>query len=122
MKKALFTVCAGMLSFSAYAQTNCDNAMTQAEMNTCAGQAYVAADKELNAVYKSALRGLPGNRLDGLKKVQKEWIKYRDMSCNWEASVNAGGSIQAMTKSACLTRMTKTRTEELRSIANAASR
>ena len=53
------------------AQTlDCDNAMTQMEINQCAAQALEQADQELNRVYTQYRAGLQAKDWQALKQVQ----------------------------------------------------
>lgn len=55
-------------------------ARTQAEMNQCAGVAYLEADAELNRVYKKIRQIYKGDEkfLENLKQSQLAWITLRD--------------------------------------------
>lgn len=84
---------------------------TQVEMSACAAAAAKAADTRLNAAY-ARLQLTPE-----LKSAERAWIAFRDAQCAYEASVYEGGSIQPMTYSLCLERVTKARTAELAALA-----
>lgn len=112
-------------------QIDCENAMTQAEMNMCANQDYEAADKELNAVYRKAmasmkatdteLAGIDTNlvgAVEALKNAQRAWIGYRDGQCELAGFEARGGSMEPMLVSGCLADLTKKRTDELKELAN----
>jgi uncharacterized protein YecT (DUF1311 family) len=112
-------------------QIDCENAMTQADMNMCANKDYEAADKELNAVYKKAmasmkatdteLAGIDTNlvgAVEALKNAQRAWIGYRDGQCELAGFEARGGSMEPMLVSGCLTDLTKKRTDELKELAN----
>ena len=71
-----------------HAQTlDCDNAMTQMEMNQCAAQALEQADQELNRVYTQYRADLSAKDRQALKQVQLAWTKSRDLDCEGVASV-----------------------------------
>jgi len=57
-----------------------EQAMTQPEMNECAGMSYVMADGELNRVYAAIQSRYADDKLflKKLKKAQLAWIKLRD--------------------------------------------
>lgn len=100
----------------AHAAVDCANASDQATMNQCAGQAFKAADNELNVVYQQITGRLKDNP-DGKKLLvgaQRAWIGFRDSECKFSASGVAGGSVYPLIYSDCLTGMTKTRVETLR--------
>ncbi|MEI2300631.1 lysozyme inhibitor LprI family protein [Ensifer sp. MJa1] len=108
---------------------DCQNAVTQMDMNICANKDYEAADAELNKVYKQALAAtkaqdkelaqIDANYVgaeDALKKAQRAWIGYRDGQCELSGFEARGGSMEPMLVSGCLTELTRSRTKELRAI------
>ena len=79
----------------------------------------VLADKELNAVYRRIVDGLPPDASDNHPKraliaAQREWVKWRDARC---ASVGESGGGVRMWKSTytvvCEADMTEARAKEL---------
>lgn len=128
-------IVAGLLAFAppALAQeepkVDCGNAMTQSDMNVCANKDYEAADKELNAVYRTTLTAMQATdkelgeidpnyvgAVDALKKAQRAWIGYRDGQCDLAGFEARGGSMEPMLVSGCLADLTKKRTAELKSL------
>ena len=110
------------------AQTvNCTTPTSQAEMTICAGRDYEAADAELNAAYKMARAAmksydaeLPADRRDNPKallEAQRAWIPYRDAACEAEGFPFQGGTIRPMIIAECLARLTRQRTDDLRTLA-----
>jgi uncharacterized protein YecT (DUF1311 family) len=110
---------------------DCKNAITQADMNSCAAMEWSEADDELNAVYKKALKSQ--EKLDrdngeiskdyvgavaALKKAQRAWIDYRDGHCDGVSFQVAGGSMQPQVINGCATQLTKARTKELQELIN----
>jgi len=106
-------------------EIDCEDAMTQIEMNVCARRDYEAVDKELNVVWKDAqaaakaldaeqyddrLRGAEKALLDG----QRGWIAYRDGQCDLDGFEVRGGTMAPMVVSGCLAEMTRARTKELK--------
>lgn len=123
----------GCLPLSALAQqdppVDCANAMTQADMNQCSYQDFEKADKELNAVYKRALKSQQDvdkqaaemgpdyvGAVKALKKAQRAWIDYRDGHCDGVGYEAVGGSMQSMLISGCKAQLTQARTKELREL------
>lgn len=111
------------------APIDCANAVTQADMNQCAYQDYEKADKELNAVWKEAVKSQEEvdkgaaemgpdyvGAVKALKKAQRAWIDYRDGQCEGEGYAALGGSMQPMLVSGCLAAKTTARTKELREL------
>lgn len=108
---------------------DCANAMTQADMNQCAYQDFEKADKELNAVYREALKSQEEidrqsaemdpvyvGAVKALKKAQRAWIDYRDGHCDGVGYEAVGGSMQGMLIDGCKATMTTARTKELREL------
>ncbi|KNG94905.1 lysozyme inhibitor LprI family protein [Pseudaestuariivita atlantica] len=103
---------------------DCMNAITQVEMTGCAALAYEAADEDLNLAWKLAMNR--ARQLDGalsadevktstiLRDAQRAWIPFRDRACEAESLLARGGTLQNQLFYECLTRLTRTRTEELR--------
>ncbi len=90
------------------------SAQTQAEMNQKANNDYQKVDAELNKVYKQLMQTLEGNERQLLIKAQKDWLKFRDSHCQFEASEFKGGSIQPLMRSTCLTECTRNRIDDLK--------
>jgi uncharacterized protein YecT (DUF1311 family) len=117
-----------VLAAPALAQdVDCDNAITQADMNQCAQMYYETADAELNAVWKDAMAAMKeidsyqteGDQgaAEALLQSQRAWITYRDNYCTAAAYHLHGGSAEPMEYAGCLAGVTEARTAELRSLA-----
>ncbi|OPH11436.1 lysozyme inhibitor LprI family protein [Cylindrospermopsis raciborskii] len=100
---------------SAIAQfSDCQKAVTQAQLNQCAAINAKTADQKLNDAYNKVLAIYKGKRQAKLLIAAEEaWIKYRDASCAFSRSRVEGGSIMPMVYLNCLERLTKERTQEL---------
>ena len=110
-------------------EVDCNNPMTQSDMNICADQDYREADKALNAQW-AAIKpivkewdetlksvGMVPTAEASLLKAQRAWIDYRDGQCDTaEASVQ-GGTMAPTIYSSCMADLTRKRTEELKSLA-----
>ena len=92
----------------------CPNAQSQLEMNQCAGNAYKAADGELNQVYRKLVAMLDAEDKAQLKVAQTAWLKYRDAHCEFVGDQYKGGSIRPMIYAFCLADVTRNRTTELK--------
>lgn len=92
---------------------DCASAATQARMNECAYEDFLAATAGYAASYKAISDKLAGRQRDQFRRTQKRWIQYRTAACNFESSGVQGGSAQGMVKWRCDTRMTRVRTAEL---------
>lgn len=67
-------------SYAGNSQSCLQAAMTQTQLNQCAGVTYDAADKELNRVYKKIREIYKDDKLflEKMKQAQLAWIKLRD--------------------------------------------
>ncbi|WP_316410424.1 lysozyme inhibitor LprI family protein [Mesoterricola sediminis] len=93
----------------------CENPQTTIEMRACAWRKYQEADRELNATYKTLLGRLVDQKhRELLIQAQRDWIKVRDSTAEFEAHFYEGGSIKEQIKTAALERITRARTNELR--------
>lgn len=92
-----------------------DKAQTQAELNQCAGNAYKRADSELNRLYQQITARLKGDDAarQRLVDAQRKWLQFRDAECAFQTLGTAGGSIQPMNVSSCLTELTRARVTQL---------
>jgi uncharacterized protein YecT (DUF1311 family) len=99
------------------ADLDCDNAMTQRDMNTCAYQDYLAADLALNEVYAWAMSRAKTyeNGADlALRDAQRAWIPYRDAACAAEGLLYEGGSIRPLIEYVCMATLTERRAQDMR--------
>ena len=106
-----------LLSAAAMADdADCSKAMTQMDMDFCAGKNFQASDKKLNDTYRDVMTALGDKNYQAkLKAAQRAWIAYRDTECTFEVAENEGGSIYPMVYSLCETKLTDARTKELQS-------
>ncbi|BCH55167.1 lysozyme inhibitor LprI family protein [Agrobacterium vitis] len=129
---ARLTVLAGLgllsLSGGVLAQPrDCRDPKTQSDMTACAVQDFDAADKAMNAQWKITRKvfveqdATLDDDLKGaekaLLKAQRAWIDYRDGQCEAQGFYVRGGTMEPMEVAACKAEMTKTRTKELKSLA-----
>ncbi len=96
------------------ADKDCKDAVSTAEMRTCANERYKAADAELNRVYRQLASQLSDQRRAKLKAAQKAWIAFRDKNAAFVASVVADGTMYPILEVMALTTATKQRTEQLK--------
>lgn len=104
---------------------DCENAMTQTDMNICAGDAYAEADKALNVQWMATKKAAavwddliesedrPRGAEERLLKAQRAWLAYRDSQCEALGFTVEGGTMQPLVVSSCLADLTRKRTEEL---------
>lgn len=107
-------------------EVDCENAMTQFDMNVCSQQDYEKADKELNAQWAKTKKVMADwdaeldaenkGAIEALVGAQRAWIQYRDNQCDAVGYSVWGGSMYPMIVSSCLADLTRKRTEELKSM------
>jgi uncharacterized protein YecT (DUF1311 family) len=83
-------------------------------MNQAANTNFKKADAELNKVYKQLMSMLDKKEKQQLIIAQKDWLKFRDSHCKFEAAPYEGGSIQPLIYSTCLEDLTKKRIAEIK--------
>jgi uncharacterized protein YecT (DUF1311 family) len=83
-------------------------------MNETANANYKKADAQLNKVYKQLMTILTKKEKPLLIQAEKDWVKFRDSHCKFEASLYEGGSIQPLIYSTCLEELTKKRIVEIK--------
>lgn len=113
----LMVILPGVNHPSALAQSDikCKEDGTMVEMKKCADEKYVTADEQLNQVYEQLMVRVKDQitAKEYLTQAQRAWITFRDKSCSFESTPYAGGSIEGLIYTKCLTRITETRTKEL---------
>ena len=90
---------------------------TQRGLDACAGAQRDKADAALSGVYKEIVSRLADDaaRTKRLIEAEKAWTAFRDAECAFANSDTEGGSIHSMELTLCQEKLTKARTEELRS-------
>lgn len=114
---------------AAVSAPDCNNAMTQLDMNVCAGRRFAAADAEMNRQWKvtaAAMKDRDRNLdrrhdkrsgyFEALLKAQRAWLAYRDAHCISEGYGARGGSMEPMLVSGCKAKLTTDRTGQLREL------
>lgn len=94
----------------------CDHPASFQEMRDCTRKAFLAADEELNTVYRELMARLDGKQKKRLKAAEKAWLAFRDAQAAFESGFFEGGQGQGQIEGAALTGLTRKRTEELRRI------
>lgn len=119
-----------VLAAGAATGLDCENAVTQQDMNRCAAIEYERSDDALNDQWKKTSQVMKrrdsehgeafGDGRDGyfltLLDSQRAWLQYRDKHCANEGYLFRGGSMEPLMVSTCKTRLTRLRTEELREL------
>jgi uncharacterized protein YecT (DUF1311 family) len=109
MKKKYYFIPVLLLCFC-----NHSFAQTQMEMNETANTNYKKADAELNKIYKQLMTILDQSGKTLLIQSEKDWVKFRDSHCKFEASQYEGGSIKPLIYSTCLEELTRKRIAEIK--------
>jgi len=97
--------------------SECQQATTTSAMRACENARYNVAQRELDVAYQSLLQHLDGEQKQKLRIAQRAWIRFRDTSAEFQASLAQGGTLAPLIKIGTLTEMTKARTSELKKAA-----
>ncbi|MDO8883437.1 MAG: lysozyme inhibitor LprI family protein [Pseudotabrizicola sp.] len=130
MRVLVLSVIASVAGFASVGQAqslDCNNAMTQRDMNACAALEFEAADKDLNAAYgqaRNAMRRMDAELMASqrgaevaLRDAQRAWITFRDNSCTAEGFQMRGGSAEPLLVLGCKARLTVVRAADLWTLA-----
>ncbi len=108
--------------------SRCAEPTTQQAMNYCAAQEWERADAALNHQWRATAAemrrmdaaGAPDDGRPGyfseLLRGQRAWLVYRDHHCASVGNNARGGSMQPLLVANCKTRLTRTRTTQLREL------
>lgn len=85
--RATFVMATALLLANQMAHANaaCDKYVTSYDKTYCVAKLFLESDKDLNAVYTDLRARLKGPAQKQLVLVQREWIKYRDQTCEPQA-------------------------------------
>jgi uncharacterized protein YecT (DUF1311 family) len=104
---------------------NCDNPITQTDMNICAAQDARQADASLNKQWSTTSAALKAADRQSKEKptefekaleAQRSWLKYRDAHCTGIAFYARGGSMESMLYGHCYADLTRDRTKQLKEL------
>ena len=90
MKKLLATALLGTTSLICqvtFAANECDKYTSSYDKTYCFSKLFVESDKELNAVYKELRTVIKEPVKKQLTEVQRDWMKYRDQSCQPQSGI-----------------------------------
>lgn len=94
----------------------CDQtAQTQLDITDCAQNLSKEADKKLNELWPKVLGIFNDNYTnasdlkDTLRQAQREWIKFRDTTCQAESNIYQGGSLANLLYVQCTCAVTESR-------------
>jgi len=102
----------------AQAPDPCASASTQAALNECAYESFLAATVATGPQLKQIESALTPSRRTAWRNVQKAWLTFRTQSCQFESSAVQGGSAGPMVQWQCAARMTRERTAALARLAS----
>ncbi len=92
----------------------CDLADVQAVMNECNKLEFLAADRQLNHLYRMSLVHRDPVERSRLRSSHRSWLERREQECRAEDPVADGGSMQPTEFYSCMTGQTLRRIEEMR--------
>lgn len=93
---------------------DCAEAVTTAEMRSCANAHYQQADAELNRVYRQLVAELSDNGRSQLKAAQQAWLIFRDKNAAFAATTVTDGTLAPLVETIELTTLTQQRIEQLK--------
>jgi uncharacterized protein YecT (DUF1311 family) len=99
---------------------DCKTAATQADMNACAYEDFLAANALQAAAIKTLDPRLASAQRQRWRAAQKSWIAWRTAQCAFESGSATGGSAHEMLRWQCVTRLTKERTTAMDRLSNCA--
>ena len=96
----------------------CASASTQAAMNECAYESFLAASAAMSPQLRQLESAMAPSRRTAWRNVQKAWLTFRTQSCQFESNAVQGGSAGPMVQWQCAARMTRERTAALARLAS----
>jgi uncharacterized protein YecT (DUF1311 family) len=92
----------------------CNKPSTTVEGASCFYRASESADRQLNRVYADVRSVLTTKEQDDLRKAQRAWMSYRNLTCTAEYNLYEGGTGGPVTRLACLAAVTQERVATLK--------
>ena len=99
---------------AALPSSECQNAVTTADMRKCSANRYQAAQRALNEVYAGLMHKMDGGQRIKLRTAQRAWLRFRDAEADFVADTQRGGTLAWVLRTQTLADLTVARTEELR--------
>ena len=100
------------------AASDCLSAQTQADLNACAYEEFLATQADMAGEIKRLHDTLGAQQRAGLRRVQRAWLSFRTEACTFESRSGGASSVQPMLQWQCVARMTRERTAGLRHMAS----
>jgi uncharacterized protein YecT (DUF1311 family) len=97
----------------ANAELDCDKAIHDQDLKTCASLEFKTSDKKLNELYGSLNKLLDAEGQRKLRDTQRAWIKFRDSNAEFSGDIFRGGSAESLNILGTKTSMTMERVKEL---------
>jgi uncharacterized protein YecT (DUF1311 family) len=110
--------CAALAAPAAAATLDCAGATTQADMNACAHEDWLAANAAQAAAIRAYEALLGSADRQRWRAAQKAWIGWRTAQCAFESGALAGGSAREMVRWQCVAKLTRERTAAIERLAN----
>jgi uncharacterized protein YecT (DUF1311 family) len=107
---ALIALTLGLALLPSARALDCKTAATQANMNACAYEGFLAANALQAAAIKTLDVRLASAQRPRWRAAQKSWIAWRTAQCAFESGTATGGSAHEMLRWQCVTRLTRERT------------
>lgn len=98
------------------AAQNCKEPVTTMEMKQCASRDLNREDARLNKSYRDLLAKLEPARREKLREVQRVWLTFRDLNCEFQSAEYEGGTIYTLVQMGCVIEMTKQRNKDLKAM------
>ncbi|MFG0429686.1 lysozyme inhibitor LprI family protein [Serratia liquefaciens] len=113
MKKAALLLIIAFTSLCAEAsQSMCTSNVTK-ELEACAKENFEDSDKNLNLAYKDLAEKLSATDKGILVRAEKEWLAYKESTCQSAFDITFPGEEAGIDKWTCLDQITRARTEEI---------
>lgn len=89
----------------------CDDALTQLDMNRCAEKVYIQADNILERRYRDVWQRTDGQQRQLLEAAQQRWREWREADCDFQYYAARQGTLGPMSRMFCLADKTLERSE-----------
>lgn len=84
-----------------------------ADIRNCLSLKYDAADRRLNAVYKTKMASLDAEGKSRLRNDERRWLKTRDTTCAESRQPDAGGTLALVERDSCFVDETERRVKAI---------
>jgi uncharacterized protein YecT (DUF1311 family) len=93
---------------------DCSHSPDQRAWDICTANEAELSGRRLERLLAEISSGADSARRVQLETIQRQWKTFRDSDCRWQADAFAGGSIQPVVYSQCITAVTEGRIAELK--------